>query len=83
MPQVLAMRGYKDVYQVTENTKLPPCVLSAGCAAGTVNSTYACFSKKMFSLDPMKDSVPNEYFGKSDKGWINVTLFYNWLEEHL
>ena len=30
----------------------------------------------------MKGSVPNAYFGKSDKGWVNTQLFYKWLEEH-
>ena len=34
------------------------------------------FAGKRFKVDPMKGSVSNAYFGKSDKGWINIQLFY-------
>ena len=30
----------------------------------------------------MKYCVPNAYFGRSDSGWMNTELFYDWLKEH-
>ena len=80
--RVLAMRGSKDVYQVTENSKEQVTTLCAVNAAGTVVPPMHVFAGKRFKFDPMNGSVPNAYFGKSDKGWINTQLFYKWLEEH-
>ena len=80
--KVLAMRGSKDVYQVTGNSKEQVTTLCAVSAAGTVVPPMHIFAGKRFKVDPMKGSVPNAYFRKSDKGWINTQLFYKWLEEH-
>ena len=76
--KVLSMRGSKDVYQVTGNSKEQVTTLCAVSAAGTVVPPMHIFAGKRFKVDPMKGSVANAYFGKSDKGWI----FYKWLEEH-
>ena len=61
------MRGSKDVYQVTGNSNEQVTTLFAVSAAGTVVPPMHIFAGKRFKVDPMKGSVPNAYFGKSDK----------------
>ena len=35
-----------------------------------------------FKHNPLEDGVPNAYFGKSENGWMNTSLFYGWLGNH-
>ena len=80
--RVLAMRGTKDIYQVTSNSKEQITTLCAFSAAGSMVPPMHIFAGKQFKNDPMKDCVPNAYFGRSDSGWMNTELFYDWLKEH-
>ena len=74
--RVLAMRGAKDVYQVTGNCKEQVTTLCAISAEGGIIPPMHIFAGKHLKVDPMSGCVPNTYFGKSDKGWINIQLFY-------
>ena len=80
--RVLAMRGARDLYRVTGNSKEQVTTLCAISAAGSVVPPLHIFAGKRFKIDPMKGCVPNVVMDKSDSGWINTDLFYNWLGGH-
>lgn len=80
--RIVAMKGATDVYTISGNSKEQVTTLCAISAAGSVIPPMHVFAGKRFKNDPMKGSVPNAFFGKSKKGWMNTELFHNWLAEH-
>jgi len=69
------MIGAKDVYHITGNSKEQITTFCAISAKGDIIPPMHIFAGKHFKVDPMSGCVPNAYFGKSDKGWINIQLF--------
>lgn len=64
MSKIPAMKGAK-------NSKEQVTTLCAISAAGAAIPPMHIFAGKRFKVDPMKGCVPNAFFGKSNKGWIN------------
>lgn len=43
---------------------------------------FHVFPGERFKENPLKNAVPNSYFGRSDNGWMTASLFYGWLGNH-
>ena len=80
--KVLAPIGSKSVNKVCSGNKQQITTLACYNAAGDVVPPFHIFPGECFKENPLKDAVPNSYFGRSDNGWMTASLFYGWLGNH-
>ena len=80
--RVLAEKNMKDVYSVHGSNKEQITTLCAISAAGETIPPMHIFPGQCFGYNPLRDSVPGAYFGKSPSGWIDLELFYGWMANH-
>ena len=79
--KVLTRSGAKTVYASGSAQKQQITTLVAISASGNVIPPMHVFPGVRFSYNPMEESVPKAYFGRSVSGWINTELFYGWVEK--
>ena len=72
--KVLTIRGCKNVYAITADTKEQITDLCAVSASGEAIPPMHIFSGVRFKYNPMRNSVPGAYFGHSPSGWFNAEL---------
>ena len=80
--KVLALRNAKNVYAISGDSKEQITTLCVANAAGIVLPPMHIFPGVRFRYNPMENSVPGAYFGRSPKGWISTELFYDWVANH-
>ena len=73
--KVLTIRGCKNVYAITADTKEQITILCAVSASREAIPPMHMFSGVRFKYNPMRNSVPGAYFGHSPSGWINAELW--------
>ncbi|KAL8608163.1 hypothetical protein ACOMHN_016618 [Nucella lapillus] len=76
---VLAPKGDKHVYQVTNDTHKQITVLACGNAAGEVQPPLLIFPGQRFGYDPL-EGFQEAHLARSSNGWIDTEIFQSWFE---
>ena len=79
--KVLAFKGSKNVYNVSSNNKRQVTVLVAMSAAGHYLQPLVIFPYKRIPNKGLLDAFPEAALQVSDNGWINASIFHNWLRD--
>ena len=79
---MLAPVGCRYVNRVNSGNKTQITTLACYNAAGKAIPPFHIYPGERFKQNPLEDGVPNAYFGKSENGWMNTSLFYGWLGNH-
>ena len=80
--KVLSIRGCKNVYSITADTKEQITILCAVSAVGEAIPPMEIFPGTRFKYNPMLNCVEGAYFGHSPSGWSTAELFYGWITNH-
>lgn len=80
--KVIAERGSRNVYQITNSDKRQITVLACMAACGTYILPMLIFPGKRFKYNPLGKAPTDWMNGKSDNGWIDQAVFYEWLGNH-
>ena len=73
--KVLTIRGCKNVYAITADTKEQITILCAVSASREAIPPMHIFSGVRFKYNPVCNSVPGAYFGHCPSGWFNAELW--------
>ena len=80
--KVLAEVGAKDVYNMSSADRTQITILACCSASGYVLPTMHVFPGERFKYNPLHESVPNTFLGRTKNGWMDTELFYMWLANH-
>ena len=79
--KVMAFKGSKTVYSDSLNNERQVTVLVAMSAAGHYLQPLVIYPYKQIPDKGLLDDFPEAALQVSDNGWINATIFHNWLRD--
>ncbi|XP_072167358.1 uncharacterized protein [Diadema setosum] len=90
MCRVLATKGSRTVSAVGSSDKSQVTVLATISASGDALPPTIVLAGKRFRENPLENGPKGAFLGRSDNGWMNSEVFYEyvansfipWLEEH-
>ncbi|KAJ8049213.1 hypothetical protein HOLleu_01845 [Holothuria leucospilota] len=78
--KVLAPRGTKNVYQLSNSDRRQITVLACMNASGFYLEPMLIFPNERFRYDPLAGAPEKWFIGRSHNGWINSQVFYESLK---
>ena len=81
-PKVVVKAGQKHPYAVTSGNKAQITVLACASASGYTIPPMIIFDRKSLSSQMIQSEVPDTFYGLSDSGWMDSTLFEEWFKSH-
>ena len=81
-PKVVHKVGAKNPCYLTGGSKTQVSVLACASAAGYAIPPFVIFDRKTLNPQLTKGEVSGTSYGLSQNGWIDRTLFCDWMFEH-
>ena len=80
--KVVALKGSKNVSNITSNSKSQITVLAYTSAAGYAIPPFIVFGCNTYHPHLSRGEVPGTMYGMTPMGWMTQTLFFEWFKKH-
>ena len=81
-PKVVVKSRQQHPYAITSGNKAQITVLACASASGYSIPPMIIYDRKSLSNEMIEGEVPDTFYGLSDSGWMDSTLFEEWFKNH-